>query len=212
MRVTKMGHACVRIEKDEQTIVVDPGAFTEPGAMVGVRAVLVTHEHFDHFDEALLRVAARENPGLEVWTNKAVGAKLDTLGVPVHVVGQGDLFAVAGFEVRVHGEHHAVIHPDIPVVGNIGFLLDGVMFHPGDALTLPDTPVSTLMLPTHAPWLKLSETIDYVRAVSPSNAFSLHDGLLNENGLDVVDRLLAGKTGGTEYRRLRVGETVEVGD
>jgi L-ascorbate metabolism protein UlaG (beta-lactamase superfamily) len=210
MRVTKMGHACVRIEKNGQTLVIDPGALTEPDAVLGADAVLVTHEHFDHLDEGRLRRAAESNPGVEIWTNGAVAAKLGSLGVPVHVVGHGDAFSAAGFEVNVHGEHHAVIHPDIPVVGNVGFFLDGELFHPGDALTEPGTEVATLMLPTHAPWMKMWETIDYMRAVAPRRAYSLHDGLLNDNGLEVVDKLLAGRTGpGTEFRRLRTGEAVD---
>jgi L-ascorbate metabolism protein UlaG (beta-lactamase superfamily) len=207
MQVTKMGHACIRLEKGGQTLVIDPGSFSEPDAVLDADAVLITHEHLDHFDERSLRLAVESNPGLEIWTNGAVAGKVGSLGVPVHVVGHGDAFTAAGFDVQVHGEHHAVIHPDIPVVGNIGFLLDGDLFHPGDALTVPETAVATLMLPTNAPWMKIGETIDYVRAVAPRRAYSLHDGLLNDNGLGLVVRLLNGTVGpGIEFQNLRSGE------
>ncbi len=210
MQVTKMGHACIRVEKERQTLVIDPGSFSDPDAVLGVDAVLITHEHFDHFDEGHLRRAVESNPGVEVWTNRGVAAKLGSLKVPLHVVGHGDAFTAAGIEVQVHGEHHAVIHPDIPVIGNIGFFLDNDLFHPGDALTVPPAAVPTLMLPTHAPWMKLGETIDYVREVAPRRAYSLHDGLLNDNGLGVVVRLLGGNVGsGTEFHTLRNGETVD---
>jgi L-ascorbate metabolism protein UlaG (beta-lactamase superfamily) len=35
MRITKFGHACIRIEHDGHTIVVDPGGFTQPEAVDG---------------------------------------------------------------------------------------------------------------------------------------------------------------------------------
>jgi hypothetical protein len=65
-------------------------------------------------------------------------------------VGAGDAVEVAGFEVHVHGELHAEIHPEIPRTANVGFLVAGQVFHPGDALTVPGEPVTTLLLPcTH---------------------------------------------------------------
>jgi len=45
----------------------------------------------------------------------------------------------------VHGQEHARSHQEIPVVPNIGFLVDGELFRPGDALTVPDEHVPTLI-------------------------------------------------------------------
>ena len=50
MRLTKFGHACIRIEHDGHTLVIDPGGFTEPEAVDGADAVLITHQHPDHYD------------------------------------------------------------------------------------------------------------------------------------------------------------------
>ena len=47
----------------------------------------------------------------------------------------------AGFDVHVYGRKHAEIHRDIPIIENTGFLVDGEVFHPGDALTVPEDPV-----------------------------------------------------------------------
>ena len=55
MRITKFGHACVRLETDGHVIVLDPGAFTEPEAVDGATAVLITHEHADHYSADHLR-------------------------------------------------------------------------------------------------------------------------------------------------------------
>jgi L-ascorbate metabolism protein UlaG (beta-lactamase superfamily) len=208
MRLTKLGHSCVRLERDGRVLVIDPGVFSEPDAAVGAEAVLITHEHVDHLEEGRLRSAIDANPALEVWTNPSVARSLDGLGAPVHPVGHGDAFTAAGFEVQAHGEDHATIHPDIPVVRNVGFLVGGEVFHPGDSFTVPGTPVATLFVPVHAPWLKVSEAIDYIREVRPERARALHDGMLNDRGLGLTERIFGGDMVdvGAPFRRLVPGE------
>jgi L-ascorbate metabolism protein UlaG (beta-lactamase superfamily) len=212
MELTKHGHACVALSDGDRRIVVDPGAFTDPVALEGATAVLITHEHPDHFEPQRLRAALDADPALEVWTNKAVAAQLEGLGRRVHVVGHGDAVSVAGLDVSVHGELHAEIHPDIPRIANVGFLIAGQVFHPGDALTVPDEPVATLLLPLHAPWSKTAELIDYLRAVDADQAYAVHDGLLNDAGLAIVGGLLGERGPGTPtpYSRLVPGDSIEL--
>lgn len=212
MELTKHGHSCVVLGDGERRLVIDPGAFSDPGSLEGAGAVLVTHEHPDHFAPDRLRAALDADPALEIWTNKSVAAQLGGLGGRVHIVGHGDAVAVAGFEVRVHGELHAEIHPDIPRIANVGFLIEGMVFHPGDAFTVPDQPVATLLLPLHAPWSRTAEVIDYVRAVDADQAYAVHDGLLNDTGLGVVSGLLGERGPGTPtpLARLAPGDTVEL--
>jgi L-ascorbate metabolism protein UlaG (beta-lactamase superfamily) len=210
MRLTKKTHACIRLEKDGQTLVIDPGGFSEEDAAVGADVILVTHEHPDHFDEARLRAAMEANPAAAIWTLRSVADQLSA-AFPgrVQTVGHGDAFITAGFDVQVHGELHAVIHPDIPRVTNVGYLVDGSVFHPGDALTVPGHPVETLMLPVMAPWNKISEVIDYVREIGPQRAFDVHDALLTDLARPIYDRQI-GSLGGAEHARLAPGDSTEL--
>ncbi|MFD5322615.1 MBL fold metallo-hydrolase [Streptomyces sp. NPDC127092] len=210
MKLTKNTHACVRLEKDGRTLVIDPGMFTEEDAALGADVLLVTHEHPDHFDEGRLRAALEADPAAEVWTLRSVAGQL-AAAFPgrVHTVGDGDAFSAAGFDVQVHGELHAVIHPDIPRITNVGFLIDGAVFHPGDALTVPDRPVETLFLPVMAPWNKISEVIDYVREVKPVRAYDIHDALLTDLARPIYDRQI-GALAGTDHRRLTPGDSAEL--
>jgi L-ascorbate metabolism protein UlaG (beta-lactamase superfamily) len=212
MELTKHGHACVVVSDGDRRLVVDPGAFTDPVVLEGASAVLVTHEHADHVVPDRLRAALEADPALEVWTNPSVAALFEGLGSRVHAVGNGDAVTAAGFEVQVHGEWHAVIHPDLPRVRNVGFLVEGQVFHPGDAFTVPGAPVSTLLLPLHAPWSKVAELIDYVREVDADQAYAVHDGLLNDTGLGVVSGLLGERGPGTPtpFSRLAPGESVDL--
>ena len=110
------------------------------------------------------------------------------------------------------GQLHAVVNPAWPRVANVGFLVDGTVFHPGDAYTVPETEVDTLLLPTHAPWLKATELIDYVREIAPRRAYSVHDGFLNDAGLQLVDGLLnyLAESEAADIRRLTVGQQVDL--
>ncbi|MER6654868.1 MBL fold metallo-hydrolase [Streptomyces sp. NPDC000971] len=210
LNLVKKTHSCVRLERDGRSLVIDPGGFSEDDAVVGADAILVTHEHPDHFDEGRLRAALESDPAAQVWTLRSVAERMSA-AFPgrVHTVGHGDTFTTAGFEVQVHGELHAVIHPDIPRITNIGFLVDGSVFHPGDALTVPDHPVETLMLPVMAPWSKISEVIDYVREVKPRRAIDIHDALLTDLARPIYDMQI-GALGGADHSRLTPGDATRL--
>lgn len=190
MRLTKLVHACVRLEKDGVTLVIDPSAWSMPRALEGASAVLVTHEHFDHLDADGVRNALSADPALQLWTNASVAAQFAEFGDRVHSVGHGDTFTVDGFDVHVYGSKHAVVHRDIPVIENTGFMIDGTVFHPGDALTVPEDPVQTLLLPASGPWLKTGEMIDYAREVAPERGYAIHEALYGDIGLMVLGNFL----------------------
>ncbi|WP_328967790.1 MBL fold metallo-hydrolase [Streptomyces sp. NBC_00239] len=210
MKLTKKLHSCVQLEKDGHTLVIDPGTFSEPDAGLGADALLVTHEHPDHFEEGRLRAALEANPAARLWTLRSVADRL-AAAFPgrVHTVGDGDTFTAAGFEVQVHGELHAVIHPDLPRVTNIGFFVEDSLFHPGDALTLPGRPVDTLMLPVHAPWNKVAEVVDYLREVKPRRAVDIHDAYLSDLARPIYDGVI-GALAGPGHERLAAGDATDL--
>jgi len=72
-------------------------------------------------------------------------------GLHVESVASGDRFRVADtFDVLVVGEWHAVIHPDVPRVRNVCYLVDSLVFH-RRLIHTTHKPVDTLLLPVYAP-------------------------------------------------------------
>jgi len=206
VQMTKYTHSCVRLERDGRALVIDPGVWSEPAALVAASAVLITHEHADHVDADRLVTALAVDPAPRVYAPAAVAASLAGLGDRVVQVAPGDRFTAVGFDVQVVGGQHAEIYEGLPGCDNVGFVVDG-LYHPGDALIVPHVAVDTLLVPACAPWLKLAEALDFVRAVRPRQAHPMHDAMLSPVGQEIVDRWLAEK-GGADYTRIALGESV----
>lgn len=195
MKLTKHEHACVVFEKEGTKFVIDPGSFS-PGAaeiIAGAEAVLLTHEHFDHVNEAAVNAALAARPDLRVYAPASMAGTFSAHPDQFTAVSAGDELKVAGFTVSVHGATHAIIHADIPTVPNVGYLVDETVYHPGDAYFVPEVSVRTLLLPTSGPWMKFGEAADYVRAVRPDQVIQIHEMLLSDIGLHLADMILGDK-------------------
>ena len=213
MRLTKLGHSCLLVEEGGARLLLDPGTLSQGfEELEGLTAVLFTHQHADHLDQRRLRGLLDRNPGARVICDPGSAEPLGQAGVEVEVVADGQELDAGGVGVRVAGRDHAVIHPDIPVVPNVGYLIGGRLFHPGDAFTQPGQPVEVLAVPAGAPWLKLSEPIDYLRAVRPRVAVPVHDQVLSAAGRSIHYRQLGqlGAKEGTTLRSLDDGAPVEL--
>jgi L-ascorbate metabolism protein UlaG (beta-lactamase superfamily) len=211
MRITKFGHSCIRLEHDGTVVVVDPGMFTDAEAVDGADAVLITHEHPDHYlPDHLARTDA------PVFTIDAVAARIreDAPEVAERVtVVEPDQAFDPGIPTVAVGELHAVIHPDLPRFHNSGYLFtlgDTTLFHPGDALTVPEQRVDVLCVPVCAPWMRAAEGVDLARAVGAPRNLAIHDRIYSEAGLRIVDGhygLLLPET--STYVRLADGDDLE---
>ena len=157
MRLTKFGHSCLLVEENGARVLLDPGSFSEGfEALENLTAVCLTHQHVDHLDADRLRRVLDRNPGVRVVSDEGSAEALGEAGADVEVVHDGDELALGGLALRVIGRDHAAVHPDVPVIPNVGYLVGGRLFHPGDSLTMPGEPVEVLAVPAGAPWLKLA--------------------------------------------------------
>jgi L-ascorbate metabolism protein UlaG (beta-lactamase superfamily) len=213
MRLAKFGHSCLLVEEGRARMLLDPGSFSKGfEELEGLTAVCFTHQHVDHLDRERLRGLLDRNPGVRVISDEGSAEALGEAGAEAEVVHDGDELEIAGVGVRVVGRDHAVIHPDVPVVPNVGYLLGGRLFHPGDALTVPGQPVEVLAVPAGAPWLKVSESVDYLREVRPKVAVPVHEQVLSAIGTSLHYRQLEqlGARGDTVFRVLDDGRPLEL--
>lgn len=210
MELTKYEHACFTLEKDGKCIVIDPGSLTtDLSISENIIAVIITHNHEDHFNEEQIAQIISKNPTALVIGPGEVTSQLS--GYETRTVHSGDSFAVEGFDLDFYGDNHAVIHPDVPVTQNVGVLIEDRIYYPGDSFTMPEKSVDTLALPVAAPWLKIDDVIEYMKSIGARFTFPTHDAILSPAGKHIVDSMLGhfAEAAETEYRRID-GETVDI--
>jgi L-ascorbate metabolism protein UlaG (beta-lactamase superfamily) len=182
MHLTHFGHSCLLADFGGTTLLFDPGNFSHGfEGITGLSAILITHQHPDHVDTARLPALVDANPDATLYADPQTAAQL---GPPWRAVLPGEELSVAGVRIRGAGGVHAIIHPEIPAIDNISYLVGddahaARLMHPGDALFIPGEPVDVLALPTAAPWMKISEAVEYLRAVNPQRAIPIHQGIVN---------------------------------
>jgi L-ascorbate metabolism protein UlaG (beta-lactamase superfamily) len=204
MQLTKYAHACLSLEKPGAQIIIDPGNLTDDYTpRPGVVAIIVTHTHSDHFDPDMIDQIIQLNENAVVIAHQSVTDKL-AAGVAYVSVESGDTLTVGGFSLKFYGGEHATIFDRLPGVANLGVMVDETLYYPGDSFAVPDMDVKFLALPVAAPWLKISETIDFLSRVRPKLAFPTHDAILSASGQQIVDNLLGQLAPSYEatYRRL----------
>jgi L-ascorbate metabolism protein UlaG (beta-lactamase superfamily) len=214
MHLTHLGHACVLIEIDGTGVLIDPGSLSTPTKARGVDAMLFTHSHVDHLDTTAVAELLRSNSPRDMVADSASAQILRDAGLEEVAVLDSPSMArldVAGIGVDATTVPHATIHCDLPSPANNTYLIADAILHPGDAFWHPGRPVGVLLLPIGGPWMKLSESIDYLRAVSPKVAIPIHQGGLaaahRALHCDVLTKLAPA---GTRLLPLVEGERTEI--
>jgi L-ascorbate metabolism protein UlaG (beta-lactamase superfamily) len=186
MRITKHEHSCLVLEVAGSQLVIDPGSFTTPLIDTDrVVAVVITHQHPDHWTPEHLQRILERTPDARLFAppGTVAAAGDDFHFTETHA---GDVGTVGPFSLRFFGSQHAVIHSSIPVIDNVGVMVNDELYYPGDAFTVPPVPVPVLAVPSGAPWLKIAEAMDYVHEIKPARAFPVH-----EMGYSVIGKNLA---------------------
>ncbi len=212
MRVTKHEHAALTVEQSGKALIIDPGSFTLPlSDLNGTVAIVITHEHADHWTADHLDRILGMVPGTPIFAPQGVADAAP--GYDITVVAPGDTVEVEPFTLTFFGGKHAVIHESIPVIDNVGVLVNGALYYPGDSFTVPKgVQVELLAAPLGAPWLKVGEAMDFVLAVAPRRAFGTHDMTLSVIGRDMHRARLkwAVEQGGGEFLALEPSESADI--
>ena len=208
MRLTKYKHACAVLELDGQSLVIDPGEFSYDFVVPdNIAAVVLTHQHPDHTSLEKLSDIVRRYPDVQIFTTAD-----NSITLSHHVVSTGDTRTIGPFTIKFFGGEHAQIDSAIPCIENIGFIVNDVLCYPGDSFARPDQSVDILLLPVAAPWMKISEALDYVRVIKPRVVIPTHDAILSEAGQGIVDKLVDNLT--TElsltYSRIPATKSIDI--
>lgn len=228
MRLTKFEHVCLALEIDGDSLLVDPGSYSQDFIMPRkVVAVVITHEHPDHLSDELLKRILEANPKAVIiahesitsrypdWPTQAAVATAATTALADDAGGAGGAAPAASpiqvgpFKLQFFGGQHQPIDESMPVPPNLGVMINDTVYYPGDSFTIPTGPnvpnqIPTLALPVSAPWLKFDMSAKFLKDIHPILAFPTHDAILSEVGKQLVDRMIGDVANsiGTQYKRL----------
>ena len=207
MKITKWQHALLQLELDGAQLLIDPGFYSELPETSNVVAISLSHSHDDHSFAEHIATLVQRHPEAKLFGTEEVSQKLSSFEIqPVY---HGDSYQVGPFTLEFFGDLHQEIHRDIPLVQNFGLMINRDLYYPGDSYTIPDFPIGTLACPSIAPWLKISDVIDFLEAVRPSRCFPTHNALLSDVGHQLYNsriQELTEKHGG-EFRFLQPGQS-----
>lgn len=207
MRITKYEHALLVVEQSASQLVVDPGSYSNLPELQNVVAVVFTHLHDDHTSIEHAQTISQSFPAVKMFGTQEVVDKLK--GLDVQAVFHGDHYEVGPFQIDFYGGLHQVIHRSIPLVQNVGVMINSKLYYPGDSYTFPEQSVEMLACPTSAPWLRISDVIDFLDVIRPKKCFATHNALLSEQGHALQNnrvQQIVEKHGG-EFRYLSVGNS-----
>jgi len=210
MKLTKFQHACFVVEKDGNSIVVDPGNLTHDFIMPKrVAAVFITHNHGDHLDNQLVITILRANPKAILLAHESILA--DYKNENTQAVTVGETVDAGGISLKFVGGTHEPIDIAIPTPPNIGVVIENRLYYPGDSYFAPEQTITELLLPISAPWLTIGKAMDLVRILKPANTFPTHDAILSTEGQALVDGMATKITASlnTSYQRIN-GKTVQL--
>lgn len=203
MRCFRLSHAGLAIEHEGASLFIDPGDFSSPseiGAAIAsveasgspIAALVITHEHADHWTPANVGAILAAAPGAPVYTTPATAAALAGAGIDGAIIAnEGDSVQAGPFALYFYGRRHEVLHSSIPVIDNVGVRVNGTLAWGGDSLTRPPFAADLLGVPIGSPWSNISQVMDFVLNAAPRRAFLTHDGMLSTRGLSLFAQRVA---------------------
>jgi L-ascorbate metabolism protein UlaG (beta-lactamase superfamily) len=200
----------VFIEKEGKKLVIDPGAFTElPQDISNVVAVVYTHSHGDHVDSGNLDILVKANNELTVYAEAETMSELAGIDCTKVIIDKTQVLEVGGFTIGLDYIDHAIIWKTSPCK-NLAVQVDDFYYYPGDTFHINEVPVHIAGVPVSAPWLKLTEAIQFVHDVKAQKVIPTHNGLMNDAGHMVAHSVLGNftKESGKELVLLKNGESI----
>ena len=228
MRITKFGHSCLYIEEGEARILIDPGSYVfkdvalKPEDLPQCNVLLLTHEHPDHTDPAALKtiyeLGIMNHESGVILTNAGVQKVLKVQEqqeqqeqLSVEILKPGEERVVHGVTIRAVACDHGHIADHFPKVENVGFLIGGRLFHPGDCVAPSEAiHAEILALPVVAPWMAVREGLEFVKKVKPRVATPIHDAIVKWPETPWYKIFETGLEGsGIDFVPLKIGEARE---
>lgn len=174
MKITKFVHACLLVETEVQTILIDPGQFSWESGLFDVDSldridtIVITHGHFDHFHQPFVEAVLQKFPDVQFVSTPTVVEKLREIGVQNTTsdsVESVEIFSRKG---------HADLRPLGEAPENIAVHIAGRLTVGGDRHDLEGSK-DILALTVTAPWGSMMDAAAMAQNLKPKIIIPIHD-------------------------------------
>lgn len=211
MKVKKYPQSHLVISNGASKIVIDPGMYTfkqgfKPAEFSDCQAILITHAHPDHLDQDNIKAVVN---GKQIFGNAHVVEYLKELGVEAVEIKNHQPFEAGDFKVMAIDLPHCKMQDGSDGPPNTGFLIEGVLFHPGDGDIAPEGLTSdNVALPIAGPSIILDGALKFAQDLEAKLVIPIHyDGRFP---VDLNGFIKQAEDAGIEVRPLRAGEETEI--
>lgn len=202
MKITRFTQSCLLIEENGARILIDPA--DEDKDFGKLDAVLYTHEHSDPFNVGVCKKLMGQ--GAVVYANPETAKQI---GQQVNIATGGQKFEINGAKIEVHKLLHSLLPDGSEGPENIGYLVNGKFFHPGDGKGIENLQVEVLALPITGPDISMKEAFDFAKQVGAKTVIPIHYDKIGAN--PVSYKGFAERLGMPfEVKPLAISESVEI--
>jgi L-ascorbate metabolism protein UlaG (beta-lactamase superfamily) len=174
MKITKLAHACLLVEMPAPTnrsVLFDPGSFSvdyvKAAHLQFLDDIIITHEHFDHFNKDLVIELAQKFPEVRILAPQSVVDVLRAEGVKAGTEPADGL--------QLFDSPHEPMDPLSVAPAAIGVHYLDILSHPGDSHHFSEAK-QILALPITAPWGSTTNAVKLADQLKPKIIIPIHDG------------------------------------
>ncbi|MBI2020751.1 MBL fold metallo-hydrolase [Candidatus Daviesbacteria bacterium] len=178
MKIKKYPQSHLLISGQNTKIIIDPGYITfEKGYKVeefqGMDGYLITHQHADHLGPETIKGIAERGKG-KVYGNSDVVAKLKEVGVEAQIVYERQPFQVGEFEIMPVNLPHCKMQDGSDGPPNTGYLINGILFLPGDGDKNPGITADNFALPIAGPSITYDGALQFAQDIRAKLVIPIH--------------------------------------
>lgn len=214
MTITKYLHSCILLEEDGYRLLIDPGEFTfiegrlKPEDLPAPDAILLTHEHPDHYYPDALRILVRRKP-VPIITNRELAPKLEQAGLAGEAIDAGEQHQLGPLMV----EAVEAPHGDLPLAKplNIAFAVNDCLLLLGDSALPKYEQAEVVFLPVSHPGIRLLDALECAQRLKPRLVIPVHDAFVKDFFLQrIYERMCRPflEKAGVQFRPLGLGESL----
>lgn len=209
MKITKLEHSGIAFEQSGKTLLCDPVEIqAKLPVFNNVVAIIITHEHGDHFQPEVVARILSQNPNAQIFTTADNSENLPQ----ATIASAGDEFTIENFRLKFFGKDHAPILDGQVPCQNLGVVIDDQIVNPSDSFDSPNLPSpEVLFVALSAPWCKIQEILNYIATIKPQKVIPIHDAVLSDFGKQVNNNWIQNfcEESNIEFHALSLGQHLE---